>query len=143
MTPAPNCCSGSSPPPTNAAAWPSPPTGPSTNGDGSYPNTPPPSASWTGSCTTQPSSSPPASPTACATPETPQEAAPPHPEPASGHGDFHLAKTGDRKLAIDTVPASISRRLVGITYVIVLLTAVVDLISDEYADLARVLIKAL
>ena len=43
----------------------------------------------------------------------------------------------------DSVPASISRRLVGITYVIVLLTAVLDLISDEYADLARVLIKAL
>src|SRR6478609_5968125 len=85
-TPAPNYCSGSSPPPTNAAHWPSPPTGPSTNGDGSYPNTPPPSASWTGSCTTPQSSSPPASPTACATPETHQEAAPPHPEPASGRG---------------------------------------------------------
>ena len=61
-------------------ARPSPPTGHSINGAGSSPSTPPPSASWTGSCTTPPSSSPPASPTACATPGTTQEAAPPHPE---------------------------------------------------------------
>jgi DNA replication protein DnaC len=51
-TPAPNCCSGSSPPPTNAAPWASPATGPSKPGAGSYPNTPPPPASSTGSYTT-------------------------------------------------------------------------------------------
>jgi DNA replication protein DnaC len=52
----PNCCSGSSPPPTNAAPSGSPPTGPSTPGAGSCPNTPPRSACSTGSCTTPTSS---------------------------------------------------------------------------------------
>jgi IstB-like ATP binding protein len=51
-TPARSCCSGSSPPPTNAVPWASPLTGPSKPGAGSYPNTPPPPASSTGSCTT-------------------------------------------------------------------------------------------
>ena len=54
--PAASCCSGSSPPPTNAAAWPSPATGPSRNGAGSYPSTAPPSACSTGCCTTTTSS---------------------------------------------------------------------------------------
>ena len=59
----------SSPPPTNAAPWASPATGPSTSGAGSCPSTPPPSASSTGSCTTPASWSPTATPTACAKPE--------------------------------------------------------------------------
>jgi hypothetical protein len=63
-TPEPNCCSGSWPAPTNAAPWRWPRTGPSSNGADSCPNRPPPSASWTASCTTPPSSSPTASPTA-------------------------------------------------------------------------------
>ena len=52
MTPAPNCSSGSWPPPTNADPWRSPPTGPSSNGDDSCPSTPPPPASSTGYCIT-------------------------------------------------------------------------------------------
>ena len=60
---APNCCSDSSPAPTNAAPWPSARTGHSKNGVASCPSRPPPSASSTGSCTTPPSSSPTASPT--------------------------------------------------------------------------------
>ena len=59
----------SSPPPTNAAPWASPATGPSKPGAGSCPSTPPPSACSTGSCTTPTSSSPTATPTACAKPE--------------------------------------------------------------------------
>ena len=55
MTPAPSCCSASSPPPTNAAPWASPATGPSTSGAGSCPSTPPPSASST-ACSTTPTS---------------------------------------------------------------------------------------
>lgn len=51
-TPARNCSSGSSPQPTNAAPWASPQTGHSRTGAGSCPNTPPPSACSTGSCTT-------------------------------------------------------------------------------------------
>src|SRR5688500_3278645 len=51
-TPAPNCCSGSSPPPTNGAPSASGPTGRSSPGAGSFPNTPPPSACSTGSSTT-------------------------------------------------------------------------------------------
>ena len=42
MTPAPNCCSDSSPAPTNADPWPSGHIGPSKTGAGSYPNKPPP-----------------------------------------------------------------------------------------------------
>ena len=52
MTPAHSCCSVSSPPPTNAAPWASPATGPSSPGAGSCPSTPPPSACSTGCCTT-------------------------------------------------------------------------------------------
>ena len=62
-TPAPSCCSGSSPPPTNAAPSASDRTGPSSPGAGSCPNTPPPSACSTGSCTTATPSSPTATPT--------------------------------------------------------------------------------
>ncbi len=62
-TPAPNCCSGSSPPPTNAAPSASARTGRSSPGAGSSPNTPPPSACSTGSCTTATSWSPTATPT--------------------------------------------------------------------------------
>ena len=62
-TPAPSCCSGSSPPPTNAAPSASDPTGRSSPGAGSCPSTPPPSASSTGSCTTATSWSPTATPT--------------------------------------------------------------------------------
>ena len=51
-TPAHSCCSGSSPQPTNAARSASDRTGPSSPGAGSSPNTPPPSACSTGSCTT-------------------------------------------------------------------------------------------
>ena len=76
-TPAPNCCSASSPPPTNAAAWASPATGPSRNGDASYPNTPPPAPCSTGYSTTPTSSSPKATATACAKPE-PEEVPPLH-----------------------------------------------------------------
>ena len=72
-TPAPSCCSGSSPPPTNAAPWASPPTGPSRPGAGSCPNTPPPSACSTGSCTTATSPSPTATATACDKPERKEE----------------------------------------------------------------------
>ena len=63
-TPAPNCCSGSSPPPTNADPSASDPTGHSNPGAASYPNTPPRSACSTGSCTTATSSSPTATATA-------------------------------------------------------------------------------
>ena len=52
-TPARSCCSAWSRPPTNAAPWASPATGPSSPGAGSCPSTPPPSACWTGSCTTR------------------------------------------------------------------------------------------
>jgi DNA replication protein DnaC len=55
-TPARSCCSGLSPPPTNAAPSVSPATGPSTPGAGSCPNTPPRSASSTDCCTTPTSS---------------------------------------------------------------------------------------
>ena len=58
MTPAPNCCSGSSPPPTNDAPSASARTGRSRTGAGSSPNTPPPSACSTGCCTTATSWSP-------------------------------------------------------------------------------------
>ena len=54
----------SSPPPTNAAPSASARTGPSNPGAGSSPNTPPPSACSTGSCTTATSSSPTATATA-------------------------------------------------------------------------------
>ena len=62
-TPAPSCCSGSSPPPTNAAPWASARTGRSKPGDASSPNTPPPYPCSTGSYTTPTLSSPTASPT--------------------------------------------------------------------------------
>ena len=52
-TPAPSCCSGSSPPPTSAAPSGSALTGPSTSGAGSCPSTPRPSAFSTGSCITR------------------------------------------------------------------------------------------
>src|SRR4051794_12247326 len=58
-----HCCSGSSPPPTNVPPWASPPTGRSSPGAASSPNTPPPSACSTGSCTTATSWSPTATPT--------------------------------------------------------------------------------
>ncbi len=72
-TPAPSCCSGSSPPPANAAlpAWPA--TGRLTSGAGSCPSTPPPSASWTVCSITRTSWSQTAIPTACARPEHEEE----------------------------------------------------------------------
>ena len=78
-------------------------TGPSSPGAGSCPNTPPPSACSTGSCTTPTSWSPTASPTACAKPE---------PDRRRHHkklinprgGDFYLATSGDHNLAVDTPP---------------------------------------
>ena len=73
MTPARSCCSAWSRPPTNAAPWESPATGPSISGAGSCPSTPPPSACWTGCCTTRMSSSPTAIPTGCAKPEPGKE----------------------------------------------------------------------
>lgn len=63
-TPAPSCCFGLSPAPTNADRWPSDRTGLSSSGPDSCPSRPPRSASSTGSCTTPPSSSPTATPTA-------------------------------------------------------------------------------
>ena len=72
-TPEPSCCSGSSPPPTNAAPSASPATGPSTSGAASCPSTPPPSACWTGCCITRMSWSPTAIPTACAKPGPKEE----------------------------------------------------------------------
>ena len=102
-TPAPSCCSASSPPPTNAAPSASPATGRSTSGAGSCPSTPPPSACSTGSCTTPASWSPTATPTACAKPEPKEE---PHREELTNPrgGDFYLATSGDRNLAVDTPP---------------------------------------
>ena len=76
-------------------------TGRSRTGAGSSPNTPPPSASWTGSCTTPPPWSPAASPTACARPEPGQEDAQPRAEQTARGGDFHLATSGDLSLAVD------------------------------------------
>src|SRR5690348_6766288 len=86
MTPAPSYCSGSSPPPTNAAPWASPPTGPSNPGAGSCPSTPPPSASSTGSCTTPASSSPTANRSACAKPEHEEVHGQPDPDQPKGWG---------------------------------------------------------
>jgi hypothetical protein len=60
--------SASSPPPTNAAPWASARTGRSTSGAASCPSTPPPSACWTGCCTTASWWSPKASRSACARP---------------------------------------------------------------------------
>jgi hypothetical protein len=99
-----NSCSASSPPPTNAAPSPSHRTGPSTPGDGSYPNTPPPPACSTGSCTTPSSWSPKATATACAKPARKEDAA--HHrllqhEPGWG---LSLATTGDFEMAVDTRP---------------------------------------
>src|SRR4051812_7967951 len=51
-TPARSCCSGSSRPPTNAGRSASAPTGRSSHGAGSCPNTPPRSACSTGCCAT-------------------------------------------------------------------------------------------
>jgi hypothetical protein len=67
-TPAPSCCSASSPPPTNAARWASARTGRSISGAASYPSTPPRSACWTGCCTTASWWSPRASRSACGRP---------------------------------------------------------------------------
>lgn len=92
-TPAPSCCSGSSPPPTNTAPWASARTGPSTSGADSCPNTPPPSACSTGCCTTASSSPPTASPTACARPAPEEVTAPPADQPR-GAGTFTWPQTG-------------------------------------------------
>ena len=111
----PNCCSGSSPPPTNAAHSVSPATGRLSPGAGSCPNTPPRSASSTGSCTTPTSSSPTGSPTGCAKPE--RREAPPRndaDQPARG-GDFYLATGGDRNLAIDSSQSSRGYRRSNLT----------------------------
>lgn len=62
--PGASCCSGSSPPATNAAPSGSRPTTPSRTGDGSYPSRPPPQHSSTGCCTTRSWSPPRASPSA-------------------------------------------------------------------------------
>src|SRR5260370_41391336 len=93
--------SGSSPPPTNAARWASPATGPSTCGAGSCPSTPPPSACWTGCSITR-----------CRDhgrrflPHArSQSQGRNHPEQVLINprgGDFYLATSGDRNLAIDT-----------------------------------------
>src|SRR5215470_2180098 len=101
MTPAPSCCSASSRPPTNAAPWASPATGPSSPGAGSCPSTPPPSACSTGCCTTPMSWSPTAIPTACAKPGPKEE--PPEQDLINPRGgDFYLATSGDKYLAVDT-----------------------------------------
>src|SRR5690606_9846955 len=84
-TPALNCCSGSSPPPTNAGPWASPHTGRSNSGDGSYPNTSPPPACSTGSYTTPPLWSPKANPSACGRPA---------PEPQGVDHDLTWPKVG-------------------------------------------------
>src|SRR5665213_2519389 len=102
MTPARNCCSVSSPQPTNAEHWASPATGRLRPGAGSSPNTPPPSACSTGCCTTPTSSSPKATPTACAKPEPKEASTRKHPEQPPRGGDFYLATSGDFHLAIDT-----------------------------------------
>src|SRR3954471_18507224 len=94
MTPAPSCCSGSSPPPTNAAPWASARTGPSTSGDGSCPSTPPPSACSTGCCTTASSSPPTASPTACAKPAPEEVTAPPSTDQPRGAGTLTWPPAG-------------------------------------------------
>jgi hypothetical protein len=82
-----SCCSGSSPPPTNAEPSASAPSGPSTNGTDSYPSTPLPSACSIDSCTTA-SSVTEASRSACAKPEPAQEDAPPTTENHRGMGTF-------------------------------------------------------
>src|SRR3954470_17820682 len=94
MTPAPSCCSGSSPPPTNAAPWASARTGPSTSGDGSCPSTPPPSACSTGCCPTASSSPPTASPTACAKPAPEEVTAPPSTDQPRGAGTLTWPPAG-------------------------------------------------
>ena len=81
-------------------AWPSPHTGPSSSGADSCPSTPPPSASWTGCCTTT-TSPPTASPTGCAKPASAQEAAPRRPNSPARWG-LSMATSGDTNLAIDT-----------------------------------------
>src|SRR5665213_3482710 len=102
MTPARNCCSVSSPQPTNAEHWASPAIGRSRPGADSSPNTPQPSACSTGCCTTPTSSSPKATPTACAKPEPKEASTRKHPEQPPRGGDFYLATSGDFHLAIDT-----------------------------------------
>ena len=87
-TPAPSCCSGSSPPPTNGVPWASDPTGPSTSGAGSCPSTPPPSACSTGSCTTRSSWSPKESHSGCARHGPRQEDASPRSENHRGMETF-------------------------------------------------------
>ena len=110
-TPAHSCCSAWSPPRTKDAPWASPRTGRSRTGADSCPNTPPPSACSTGSCTTPPPWSPVASPTACARPEPATEVSRrPTEKPAEG-GDFHLATSGDLSLAIDNRPRRCRIRL--------------------------------
>ncbi len=94
MTPAPNCCSASSPVPTNAAAWRSPRTGRSSSAAGSCPSTPPPSACSTGSCTTRPSWRPTASPTGCAKPATTRLARMRHASGPPASEGFHCASSG-------------------------------------------------
>src|SRR5665213_3196081 len=107
MTPARNCCSVSSPQPTNAEHWASPAIGRSRPGADSSPNTPQPSACSTGCCTTPTSSSPKATPTACAKPEPKEASTRKHPEQPPRGGDFYLATSGDFPLAIDS-PAAYS-----------------------------------
>src|SRR6516165_7810271 len=117
MTPAPNCCSGSSPPPTNAAHWRSAPIGPSSNGAASCPSTPPPPASWTGCSTTPASSSPTVTPSACATPNTSEVSAPELTSNPAREWGLYLATSGDFNMATDrAAPASyatVKRRLRG------------------------------
>src|SRR3954451_17595381 len=106
MTPAPSCCSGSSPPPTNAAPWASARTGPSTSGDGSCPSTPPPSACSTGCCTTASSSPPTASPTACAKPAPEEVTAPPSTDQPRGAGTLTWPPAGTPAWPLTLVPQS-------------------------------------
>src|SRR6516164_4710849 len=105
MTPAPNCCSGSSPPPTNAAHWRSAPIGPSSNGAASCPSTPPPPASWTGCSTTPASSSPTVTPSACATPNTSEVSAPELTSNPAREWGLYLATSGDFNMATDIADA--------------------------------------
>ena len=94
-------------------------TGPSKPGAGSCPNTPPRSACSTGSCTTPTSWSPTASPTACAKPEPDKPEAPQAQLINPRGGDFYLATSGDRNLAVDnrrpSVGTEAAARLIRLT----------------------------
>ena len=96
-----NCCSASSPPPTNAGPWASDRTGPSTNGAVSCPSTPPPPLSRP---------APPSQQRRCH-----RRRVVPHArgqyqgrpaaktlKPTARGGDFDLATSRDKELAVDS-----------------------------------------